>query len=271
MEDVNYIVFKTSGGLNHMLNQINNAIHLSVLLKRKLIVDCWGGAFQNDFNKYFNIPAIDNTTSYDCLYQDELVSPEMFEQYIDVSAKWTKKGYMLADKVVTYKMDDVLLVKDKVIFIATINGIKGNIPWYIRVNREIVDKFSDDKINEEYIGIHYRNTEMKTDLNEIVRELHKYDDDCNTIYLGTDDYTALSRLSEYLKNNMIVIQKTYPPDRNGHSIHWNNPDKEGLIMNALIDMYHLVRAKYFIPSIRSSFSRRIIALRKKDDFFETKV
>lgn len=51
-----YLVYKVSGGLCHMLYQINRAIHLSKLSDRFLIIDCQGNAFDNDFNKYFNIP-----------------------------------------------------------------------------------------------------------------------------------------------------------------------------------------------------------------------
>lgn len=265
-----YIVFKTSGGLNHMLNQINNAVHISILTKRKLIIDCWGGTFQNDFNKYFNIPEIEYTTNYDCLYQDNSGISENFETYVEVDAKYTKNGYVLHDKKITYHVNNVLGMRDKIIYVATLNGVEGNIPWYIRVNKDVVNKISIDEIDGKYVGIHYRNTDMKTDLNKIIYELHKYDYDeaSKIIYFATDDCSAKSRLAELLKNDIIVIQNTYPYDNKGKSIHYSNPNKDEVIMNALIDMFYLMRATYFIPSIKSSFSRRVSQIRIEDKFFE---
>jgi hypothetical protein len=97
MKNTKYIVYKISGGLNHMLGQINNAIHFSILSKRHLIIDCFAGAFQNDFNKFFNIPGFKYSTNYESLYNDSSIE-ESFEPYINANAKYTDKGYFLNEK-----------------------------------------------------------------------------------------------------------------------------------------------------------------------------
>src|ERR1035437_4218128 len=117
MEEKKYLIYKISGGLCHMLGQINRAIHLSKITKRNLIIDCFGHTFHNDFNKYFNIPNFTYTTNYNCLYQEESLNKEMFELYINVEAKYTGiNTYFLKDKLISVNASNVLNSNEKIIY-----------------------------------------------------------------------------------------------------------------------------------------------------------
>ena len=59
-----YLIYKVSGGLNHMLIQINKAIYLSKLTNRFLIIDTNNEPFEQNFNKWFNIPNFKFSTTF---------------------------------------------------------------------------------------------------------------------------------------------------------------------------------------------------------------
>jgi len=270
-EERKYFIYKVSGGLAHMLYQINRLIHLSKITKRFLIVDCLHGeTFCSDFNKYFNIPNFEYTTSYDCLYQDSSLDHKLFESYVKAIAMYIDVNtYFLNDKLVTINVNDAIKSDEKIIYCSWIKDIEilGNIPWYIRVNKDVVDKISINKIYDKYIGVHYRNTDMKHELKDFISKIESLSQYSNIIYLATDDYTAFDRLNELLKDKFKIIQYTKPMEGQIRSVHVSNPNKDEVILNALIDMYNLTYSTYFIPSERSGFSIKIIELRKNDDFF----
>jgi len=264
-----YFIYKTAGGLNYMLGQINNAIYLSKTTNRFLIIDCNGDAFCNDFNKYFNIPDFVYTTNYDCLYQDNSLDKNTFESYINGKFRISKNcEYLLNDKIIPIKLYDIISYNEQIIYFNYLSHPIPNISWYIKVNKDIVDKLIINKINEKYIGVHYRNTDIKNEINTYISEIQKISD-CNLVYLATDDYTAFEKFNELLKNKFKIIQYTKPLDMlHGEcNIHYGNPNKDEVIMNTLIDMYHLINSTYFIPSGNSALSKRVLQFKIKDEFF----
>lgn len=266
MAETKYLVYKVSGGLCHMLYEINKAVYFSKLTKRLLIIDCMTGAFQNDFNDYFNIPNYEYYTNY------QNADKNLFK--INTSARIISDIYFLINEKreslqkITLTPLEIINNNEKIVYVSFIRKSKHFIiPWCIKVNKNIVDEISINRINDKYIGIHYRNTDMKHILENFIPKIIKFSKNCETVYLGTDDYTALNRLNKLLDNKFKILQYTKPFNNNGKNVHYGNPDKNEIIMNALIDMYHLTYATYFIPSEKSSFSKRIIELRQKNDFF----
>jgi len=271
MNSQKYLIYKVTGGLAHMLTHINNAIHLSKLSNRLLIIDCFANAFQRDFNQYFNIPDFIYTTKYDCLYQDESLNKETFETYIKTDALWIDGPFFLKDILLNVHIKDVIESNEKIIYCTWIEEKEvTGIPWYIKVNKDIVDKIAINKINEKYIGVQHRNTDRKQDLTKLVPKILEYSTQTNLIYLATDDYTSFDNLTALLGDKFKIIQYCKPYGDKAHhglNIHYNNPNKDEVIENALIDMYHLIRAPYFVPSMDSRFSLKILDFRKKDDLF----
>jgi hypothetical protein len=261
-----YLVYKISGGLCHMLIQINNLIYLSKELNRFLIIDCLGGAFQNDFNKYFSIPDFKYVTNYDCLYEDNSLNKELFEPYVNANVINSENGYVLNGKLIDSTINSMKENNDEIIYCSCTENIR-NIPWQIKANKNIVDKISTHKINGKYIGVHFRNTDAKNTLESFIPKIMEYSKQINTIYLGTDDYAAFDRLNKLLENKFKIIQYTKPFNAGGKNIHYSNPNKDEVIMNALIDMYHLIYSTHFVPSLNSSFSRKIIEFKREGDNF----
>lgn len=87
------------------------------------------------------------------------------------------------------------------------------------------------------------------------------------VYLATDDYMAFERFNELLGEKFKIIQYTKPLKMDVKNIHYGNPNKDEVIMNTLIDMYHLIHSTYFIPSGNSALSKKVFEFRSKDEFF----
>jgi hypothetical protein len=279
-----YLIYKVSGGLNHMLGQINNAIHLSKTLNRFLIIDCNYFPFENDFNKYINIPNFNYSTNYDCLYQDSTLNKDIFEPYIKANCKNyadSQDSYWLNDKIININACDNNILKSnkKIIYCSWIDNGGSWVwdglyaPWYIKVNENIVNMISKNKIYYNYIGVHYRNTDMKHDFCNFIPEILKLFAKFDTVYLATDDYYAYDKFYGALSNKFNIIQYTKPCKipTGKTNIHYGNINKDEVITDALIDMYHLIYSTRFIPSWNSCFSQRIMNLRdkitEKDKFF----
>lgn len=225
-----------------------------------------GGAFKHNFNDYFIIPNYEYYTNY------ENVDKNLFK--INEHARIINDIYFLINEErkplqkITLTPLEIINSNEKIIYVSFIRHSKNfTIPWYIKANKSIVDKISINKIEDKYIGIHYRNTDMKHNLEQFIPKLIKFSKDCKIIYLGTDDCTGYDRLNKLLDKRFKILQYTKPFNNNGKNIHYGNPDKNEVIMNALIDMYHLVYSTYFIPSQKSSFSKVILELRENDHFF----
>jgi hypothetical protein len=259
-----YIVYKLSGGLNHMLNQINHGINLSKKTGRFLIIDTMGGSFNNDFNKYFYIPNFEYSTNYNNINEEDFLR---YEKYINSKVKYNNKKYLLEDIIINKNVDEITNSTEKFIFYTYIDNGTGIKKWNIKVRHEIYHKIITEKqvISQEYVGMHFRNTDMKHDLKELVTKFMKYH--VNTIYLSTDDYSARKKIETMLPSFIKIIQYTYPIDNGGKNIHYSDIDKDELIMNSLIDMYFLSKSNHFIESKKSSFSERVNSIRLKDEFF----
>lgn len=259
-----------------MLNQINNAVHLSEMSERILIIDTIGGAFDNDFNKYFYIPNKNYFTNYEILKSYNLY--ENYKKLIRMPAVYKNGCYFLNKKSITLTPDEILNSNDEIIFFSYLPWYSaksiGKKSWVIKVKKEILEKIENiqninNNLKSEYIGVHYRNTDMKSDFSKIYNNILKYLNEIKTIYLSTDDSDACKKFIEFLPKDVIIVQYTKPFDAHGKNIHYGNPDKDEVIMNALIDMYYLKKSKYFIGSQGSSFSERVKIIREKiDEFFQ---
>lgn len=263
-----YVVYKISGGLCHMLYTINYLIQFSMIYNRTIVIDCGGGCFNNDFDKYFSIPSLKlNRDYYTKFNYDRL--PEKRELC-------RKSGRYIWDN---FRMtwDEISNSKDNVIICTFLTGqaLDKILPnWHIFVKPEIL-KLIGPKINSQYIGLHYRNTDIKNDLGELVKGIDKYN--INKIYLATDDYNGRDKLDGLRKGKFEILQFTKPDRDYPNGIHYMSKDKDKVIISSLIDLYHLINSTHFIPSLngvyngklhKSGFSRFVIKNRnEKIDFF----
>ena len=137
---------------------------------------------------------------------------------------------------------------------------------FIKVKPEIINLIKENPVIENYIGVHFRNTDIKNDISNIINSIKNQN--YNNIYLSTDDATAFDKLKLALPNHKIY-QYTKPVNANGEPIHYAEKNKYNLILNLLIDMYFLYNANDFIPSLKSTVSKLILKMRlEKKSIFE---
>ncbi len=110
-----------------------------------------------------------------------------------------------------------------------------HLPWRICVKNEIVENIKSYDLPDNYIGIHYRNTDIKLIL---IRLQKKYNS--KNLFIATDDSEALSKFKDHFGNDYKIYQLTDPMKLNPgqKNIHYSNPDKDKLTINTLIDTYY---------------------------------
>lgn len=173
----------------------------------------------------------------------------------------------------------------------------GTVSWnhiqrYIRINIDVMNIIKNKRFfhhNEDYvekadhevqvanIGVHYRNTDIKTDIASIflrVRSaLHKqHTDDTTriTLYLATDDFAAIGKFIAEFPSLSIVTAVTLVKDPSITSMHYlsdstlahNGTSKQDLVIDTLVDIYNLSRANTFVGSEKSGMSRLVIGIRE---------
>jgi hypothetical protein len=256
-----YIIYKASGGLVHMLKGIHFCIQKAKETNRKLIIDCGNhSAFMMDFGRIFFID--DASLNYSDAYDECPVGDEIK----NTPAKYIKGQYFIGERNISIvdwdTHDDVIIY----------GGAHGNLQMKnIKVVQKIRDELDNEKkIEGKYIAGHFRNTDMKHDINEFI---HRVKETINktgikTFYLATDDSTARDLIASELPADITIIQNTVPPANIGN-LHYSSKDKYKQVYECLRDFYFILGAEEFIPSRKSGMSRLAMEMRKnKFSFFD---
>ena len=128
----------------------------------------------------------------------------------------------------------------------------------------------ETKITEKYIAGHFRNTDMKHDINEFIEKIRETINKTGikTFYLATDDSTARNLIASELPADITIVQNTVPPANIGN-LHYSSKDKYKQVYECLRDFYFILGADEFIPSRKSGMSRLAMEMRKnKFSFFD---
>jgi len=153
------------------------------------------------------------------------------------------------------------------------SGKKGY--WHLpnlKVNQLILSKLNNEKkIVEPYISVHYRNTDIKNNINIFIKKIRIFYKlrKVKTVYLATDDANALNIFRKRLPGYKII--QLANPKHNVKNQHYSSTNKEecyNQIYGTLRDLYFIFKSKYFIPSYNSGLSRFIIMqIAKKNNIF----
>jgi hypothetical protein len=141
----------------------------------------------------------------------------------------------------------------------------------VKVNKDVIQKIeSKFDIDEKYISVHFRNTDIKNNILLCISKINYVSKKYNikTIYLATDDYSAFDKIKKVFPT-LKIIQYTKPNNFKGKNIHYNTEDKYSLIFNCLLDIYVILKSTIFIPSMNSGLSKWIISM-KNNNIFDIK-
>ena len=213
-----------------------------------------------DFSRIFfiNDASLNYSDNYDgCPVGDEIRK---------TPAKYINGQYFIGEKNISTVNWDI--TNDVIIY----GGAHGNLQIK---NIKVVQKIRDDldnekKIEEKYIAGHFRNTDMKHDINEFIDKIKETINKTGikTFYLATDDSTARERIASELPADITIIQNTVPPANIGNLHYWSK-DKYKQVYECLRDFYFILGAEEFIPSYKSGMSRLAVEMRKNNfNFFD---
>jgi hypothetical protein len=258
-----YIIYKSSGGLTHYLKGLIKAYIIAIEQNRILVIDNDQESMNklkfNDFFKFKqNINYIDNDYS---LLPDDIIYKNKYNKTDIVNSKCVYKDY---NKYYIYEYNSNLSIfnnhENLVIYCGPGINTTSEILKYISINNTIMDKLNkSNKINNNYISIHYRNTDIKNNIDKYIDKVNQYNKNINTLYLASDDYNAYETFKRILPN-MNVIRYVIPNNNKGNNIHSNVITYEEAykqMYETLLDMYMIFNSTYFIPSNNSGLSQFI--------------
>jgi hypothetical protein len=246
-----------------MLKGIHSCIQKAKETNTKLIIDTLNhSAFKMDFSSVFFID--DSSLNYSDAYDECPVGDEIRK----APAKYVNGQYFIGERNISI-FDWDTTINDVIIYA----GAHGNLQMK---NIKVVQKIKDDldnekKIEEKYIAGHFRNTDMKHDINEFIDKVKETINKTGikTFYLATDDSTARERIASELPVDITIVQNTVPPANIGN-LHYGSKDKYKQVYECLRDFYFILGADEFIPSHKSGMSRLAIEMRKnKFSFFDS--
>ena len=213
-----------------------------------------------DFSRIFFIN--DSSLNYSDKYDECPVSDEIKK----TRAKYINGKYCIGERNISDVDWDI--TDDVIIY----GGGNGNLQMKnIKVVQQINDDLDkEDKIEGKYIAGHFRNTDMKHDINEFIERVKETINktEIKTFYLATDDSTARGQIETGLPEDIIIIQNTVPPANIGN-LHYGSKDKYKQVYECLRDFYFILGAEEFILSHKSGMSRLAMEMRKnKFSFFD---
>lgn len=269
-----YLIYKGTGGLIHMLLGLvycmnycikyNNILIIDVIshqcfkhyLSDFFIINCDGLIYSEDYN------IIESNIKFNDKSMDYIKDYPNVEFNIDEN---TIYKYQIDNINIRRKLSIDDATKKIKIFAGpgSYGGPKFSlILKYIKVKPDILNIIKDYPVIQNYIGVHFRNTDIKTNINNIIFRISKISK-YNNIYLATDDSSAYDKLKIAFPNHNI-FQYTKPINSNGNPIHYVTDDKYNLILNLLIDLYFLYNSNEFINSEGSLVSNFVLSMRNEN-------
>jgi hypothetical protein len=131
--------------------------------------------------------------------------------------------------------------------------------YNIKINENVLNKLlQEELIKEPYISIHFRNTDLKNDINLFIKKIYKIYDTAKIkiIYISSDYNQTYDIISKEFPE-FVVIRKTVP-DINIQNLHYSKKNKYDEIYECIRDIYYISKSNYFIPSYNSGLSRLMI-------------
>ena len=255
-----YLIYNGSGGLVHMLTGLDKALNIAKKENRILIINLKKYyLFKNDITNFFdiniNIKYYENINiilnEYNKLENDNLILDNIENKEYD-----NKNFNIFKEKNITFFKGC---------------GPGGLFPDFLKVNSKInkliLQNHNIKLLKEKYIGIHYRGTDRKHNLNSILEKLKMISNNENikNIFLATDDYQNFDKIQEYcINNNYNFHYNIKPINTNGKALHYIHNNKTELTLNLLVDMYFLYKSNIFIESRSSNISKWINKMRNNN-------
>jgi len=266
----NVIIYKLTGGLNHMLSGLNYTYRLALENNCYIIIDSYSWyvypfSFCNMFKIHGNVEYYDN---YDNIDHNLTWNNIPIKDIINNRAKWISPNNYTINNITS---DGNKFKNNKLNIIAS-SGHNWNINnndflYKLKLLPHIINNIEANFIpslqKKLYISVHFRNTDINNDINITITKIKKamvyYN--IKTVFIATDDYTAFNAIKDSIKD-IDILQYTILEEKNIRNLHYNSINKEKQFYDCLTDIYHILCSNYFIPSYNSGLSRLILEMIK---------
>ena len=288
-----YLILKTTGGMTHFLRGLAHCIELSKKFGYFIIIDSKSAtSFATEFKNLFYLIDIPYSEDY------SLLSPELQKL---IPANFSKKPALyISSTHCRVKSDPEFFIKISQIQIKNIKKLvqfyagsgysirthTNTLFHYLRIQDSIKNKILKKAIQEPYVGLHFRNTDMKHDINPILKKIQVCllkQKKINLLYIATDDISSIKKFKKFIvdfnqktsRQIQCLYQKNIPTASisSTHYIPANDLkkkfglDKVDFHIQVLQDIFLLYNASFFIPSSKSGLSIFVKNMRKKKKCF----
>ena len=252
-----FFIYKGSGGLFHNLGGLCRAIEYCTTYKYILIIDMKKHrAFQEDFSSFFTIqyPKLLYYDNYDIISSTKKWKDISIEKIKNLGTSLEKGSYMIQGKNISKIQDDnnIIVYAKYDIYIPKYN---------IQTNKTITDLLKKEtSIEKPYIAIHYRNTDIKNQIQLFITKIRNIVSrkKIDTLYIASDYDKTYEIIKKHFPK-IDIIQYTKPPT-NIKNLHYTSQNKYKQLYDSIRDIYFILKSTYFIPSRNSGFSKSIIKM-----------
>ena len=270
-----YLIYRSSGGLIHNLSGLSKAVDICIKNNCILLIDSeqhvpFGVKFSDMFNLTNLKKKVKILNSYDEIKQNYKFNNYNISEIKKFKIKFNKNNKYCVNGI---NIQNITIKKNKINMMCThgnLNHIK-KLDLKINNNLKIIikKKVNDLNLPKEYISVHFRNTDIKTNdthiKNQILNTISKFK--VNDLYLATDDYYFYNKIKNI--PNLKIYRNTYPP-KNIKNLHYlNTKNSKDKLIDLFIDMYCIYNSTYFIPSNKSGLSKYLKnSIQDNNNFFD---
>ena len=291
-KQTSYLIFKATGGISHMLCGLAHCIEYAKKLGYFIIIDCKSAtSFATEFKNLFYLENVAYSEDYASLSTEaQKVLPNNFSQHPARYITHNTTCKVDSEPPVFIKINEIQIKKQPVQFYAGLGrSISSHVLillHHLKIQDSVKKELLKCQIKQTYIGVHFRNTDMKHDLAVILKELKNYllkKKNLKLVYIATDDNQSIAKFKNFLaefnqktkRKIQCLYQKIIPSPKigNTHELKEKNLlNDHGLTkinfhIQVLQDIFLLHHATFFIPSPQSRLSKFVIATRKRGQWF----
>jgi hypothetical protein len=268
MDQNRYIVCYPGGGITDMLSVIGLCLDYAIKHKRTLLIDTtyktsW---FKHDIFDYvdFTHASIYSKHPRDFYpsFQTKSVYPQLMKDNFDnLEHIYKNKAYhmlgtekSLATNLSSHYKEDIVVYSNCGTSKSTsyLNLILSTMQFKNTVLTPFLKNYL--KLPENYISIHIRNTDIKSNTDEFLRANRSNLKD-KFIYLASDDKHTIDKFKSIYKGNIYNFSNI--PNKDGENIHYNHDEipQTDFIIDCFVDILLLAASsEYYYSNERSGYS-----------------
>lgn len=267
-----YVICMPMGGLCDMMGNIRKCIEYCEKHNRTLILDTSKSTHAKDgIEKYLKIdsPVLFHGNiqkKYEALKGRSFYPPELANTFLTMRAIHTKEKSYIDTKteVTTYFDFSKRYVEDVLLYRKSGGGIEGIYLLPLCRLTPLVKQIYTKRrslLPEEYISVHVRNTDYKSNVNGFIKK-HSKVFEANPIFLATDDYDTIQKFKQLYGSQVKSFAQIKPLDgaEAHHKKDMTPKENRTLTIDAIVDLLLLAGGTTVYASSKESGYSRVAKL-----------